>query len=108
MNRFGLLGIGIGFVVGATITALITGLRLRWKHGLAIPGTVAFLVTYALVGLFLVAAAGRFTTEFSFAGLMARSLTAIAFLTGLWFTLPRSMRADLSGDLVARLRSLKR
>ena len=108
VNRFGLLGIGIGFVVGATITALITGLRLRWKHGLAIPGTVAVLVTYALVGLFLVAAAGRFTTEFSFAGLMARSLTAIAFLTGLWFTLPRSMRADLSGDLVARLRSLKR
>lgn len=108
VSRLDLLGIAIGFVVGALISAALTGIRLRSKHRLAIPKSTPALAVFAMVGFSVVATVGQLTTELTLAGFGARPLTAVLFLTGLWFVLPQALRSDLSGGLAARLRARAR
>lgn len=108
VSRFGLFGIAIGFVVGALITAMLTGIRLRSKHGLAIPRSTPVMLVFAMVTFSVVAAVGHLTTELTLIGLCARSLTAVVFLIWLWIVLPRSVRFELSAAITAGWRALAR
>ena len=102
VDRMNLLGIAIAFLIGALITALLTGMRLRSKHGFAIPGSMLALVIFALASFSAVAALGLMTAELTLGGMGARALTGLIFVTGLWLILPAEVRADLTGELAAR------
>ncbi len=104
VNRLGLLGIALGFVVGALITLALTSVRLRSKHGLAIPKSVSTLVIFVMLGFCAVALAGQLTAEMTWIGLAARSVTAMAFLGALWLALPRALRIEISAGITKRLR----
>ena len=105
VDRLSQLGIAIGFIVGAMITALLTGVRLRRNHGIAIPWSTVACMAFTLLGFSAVAAVGYLTGEMTLAGLGARSLTALVFLTGLWLVLPSTLRADVAGEFSTRLRA---
>lgn len=96
VDRLGLLGIAIGFVVGALISLALTSIRLRSRHGLVIPRSCFGLIAFSMFGFGVVALLGQFTIEMSWLGALSRAITAIAFLAVLWLVLPFSLRMELS------------
>ena len=103
VGRYALLGIAIGFVSGALITALLTAIRLRSKHNIAIPKSVPALMIFAIVGFSGIVVIGHATAELTWIGLGARAATAGIFLTVLWFILPGTLRMELRAGVSAKL-----
>lgn len=104
IDVWGLLGIAAGFVGGALITALLTAIRLRTKHGLAVSASAPVLVIFAMFGFCTVAAMDHLTGELSLPGISVRLLTSIAFLAALWLALPATLRVELRTAIASRLR----
>ena len=102
VSRYQLLGIALGMVGGGVVAGVLTTLRLRFSHGMAVPKSAYVLGVFALLAFCLVAAVGRLTVEISGPGLAARSATAALFLTGLWMALPASFKAELAAAVAAR------
>ena len=102
VERYGLFGIAIGFFVGVLITALLTAIRLRSRHKLSVPKSAIALTAFSIVGFSVVVAIGQLTAEISFAGLVARILTASVFLVALWLALPTPLRSEVRTGIMSK------
>jgi antigen flippase len=105
---FGLIGTAAAFLAGAIVITGLVAIRLHSRHRLSPLKSTPALVAFAVLGFLGVDALDSLTGEMTVTGLAARSLTAVVFLTGLWFALPKALRCDFSADITSRVRSLTR
>ena len=96
VHRFRVAGIGTAFVVGALLTGVRTTLRKRRHHGLAVPTSAGGIAAFALVSFAVVTVLITSTADFSPTGLGVRMAIATVYLIVLWFSLPASLRAEIT------------
>ena len=108
IGPFGLAGVGAAFIAGTFCVGCVTVLRLHWKHRLALPKSGPTSIVLAALGLAGTAALARMTVEMTLPGACVRVGLASAFLTALWFALPRDLSSQIGLSVTAKVRALTR